>query len=137
VAVAELPVQEAEVVALVAFVAFVAFVALFEVDALPVIEIAHVPDAPLPVGLGTSDPITKPKFVLAADEDEAPVPPLATGTAFTRPSAASSRPLESRLFASCDKLNACVMLRPYAAPSLANVCWFNKVKLFGNAVTKL
>jgi hypothetical protein len=40
----------------------------------------------------------------------------------TNPSVASSRPDESKLFASWDMLYACVMVNPYAAPILAKVC---------------
>jgi hypothetical protein len=77
-------------VALTALVAFVALVALVAVAALPLMLIAQVPEAPVPVGLGTFVPIVNPRFVLAPEAEEAPVPPLATGTAFTRPSVASS-----------------------------------------------
>jgi hypothetical protein len=87
-------------VALTAFVALVAFVAFVAVAAFPDIEIPQVPDAPVPFGLGTSVPITKPKLLLAAEELDAPVPPLETGTALTSPSVASKRPDESKLFAS-------------------------------------
>ena len=41
--------------------------------------ILHVPEAPVPVGEGTSVPITKPRFVLAAEAVVAAVPPLAIG----------------------------------------------------------
>jgi hypothetical protein len=71
-------------VALVAFVAFVAFVALVAfvaVAALPEILMFQVPDAPVPAGEGTSEPIARPRFVLAVDAEVAPVPPLATGRA--------------------------------------------------------
>jgi hypothetical protein len=68
----------AAVVALVALVAFVA------VAALPEMLMPHVPEASLPVLVGTL------RFVLAAASVDAPVPPLAIGTAFTRPSVASS-----------------------------------------------
>jgi hypothetical protein len=61
-----------------------------------------------PVGTEKAAAAT-PRLVLAADAVVAPVPPLTTGTAFTRPSAASSKPLEVRLFANCDKLYACVI----------------------------
>lgn len=81
--------------------------------------------------------VPNPKLVRAAGAADAPVPPLATGTALTRPSVASSCPLEFRLFASCDKLKACVMFVLYAAPILAKVCWLSNVKLLLNAVTKL
>jgi hypothetical protein len=60
-----------------------------------------------------------PRFVRAAAAEDAPVPPFATGTALTNPSVASKRPDESRLLASCERLNACVMFFLYAAPSLA------------------
>ncbi|CAB4132807.1 hypothetical protein UFOVP252_1, partial [uncultured Caudovirales phage] len=77
VAVEELPEQDDEVVAVAAF---------------PVTLIPHVPDAPVPVGLGTLVPMTSPRFVLAADAVDAPVPPFATGTALTKPLVASSCP---------------------------------------------
>jgi hypothetical protein len=68
----------AAVVALVALVAFVA------VAALPEMLMPQVPEASPPVRVGTL------RFALAAESVDAPVPPLATGTAFTRPSLASS-----------------------------------------------
>jgi hypothetical protein len=66
------------VASLVAFVAFVAFVALVAVAALPLMLMFQVPDAPVPVGDGTSVPITSPRFVRAFAAVVAPVPPLAT-----------------------------------------------------------
>jgi hypothetical protein len=89
-----------------------------------------------PLGI-ENDASATPKLVLAAAAVDAPVPPFATGTEFTKPSVASRRPVESRLFASCERLNACVMFFLYAGPILANVCWFSKVKLLLKAVTKL
>ena len=74
-------------VAKVAVVAKVAFVAL---PALPVTLILQVPDAPVPVGEGTSVPIATPKFVLAPDAVVAPVPPLATAKVPVRFEACSS-----------------------------------------------
>ena len=70
--------QDIVFVALVALVALVAFVA---VAALPEMLMPQVPDAPVPVGDGTSEPIARPKLVLAVDAEVAPVPPLATGRA--------------------------------------------------------
>ena len=74
------------VVANVAKVAVVASVARVAVDAL----IDQEPDAPVPVGEGTSVPITSPKFVLAPDAVVAPVPPLATAKVPVRFVACSS-----------------------------------------------
>lgn len=54
--------------------------AVTKVGADPVILIGHVPDDPVPVGDGTSVPITNPRFVLAAEAVEAFVPPLAIVT---------------------------------------------------------
>jgi hypothetical protein len=48
--------------------------------ALPVTFIAQVPDAPVPVGEGTSVPIASPRFVRAVDAVDAFVPPLASVT---------------------------------------------------------
>jgi hypothetical protein len=70
--------------AVVANVAVLAEVAEVAVAALPLMLMPQVPDAPPPVVLGTL------RFVLAVAASDAPVPPLATGTAFTRPSVASS-----------------------------------------------
>jgi len=50
------------------------------VAALPVTLIPHVPEAPVPVGEGTSVPITNPRFVRAPEAVVDPVPPLATAT---------------------------------------------------------
>jgi hypothetical protein len=50
------------------------------VVAKPVALIPHEPDAPVPVGEGTSVPIARPRFVLAADAVDAFVPPLAIVT---------------------------------------------------------
>jgi len=74
------------VVANVAKVAVVASVARVAVDAL----IDQEPDAPVPVGDGTSVPIATPKFVLAPDAVVAPVPPLATAKVPVRFAACSS-----------------------------------------------
>ena len=46
---------------------------------MPVILIPQVPDAPVPVGDGTSVPMAKPTLVLAAEAEVALVPPLAIG----------------------------------------------------------
>jgi hypothetical protein len=61
-----------------------AVVALVAVAAFPLMLMPHVPEASPPVLVGTL------RFVLAAASLDAPVPPLVTGTAFTRPSVASS-----------------------------------------------
>jgi hypothetical protein len=79
-------------------VAVAAVVAEVAVAALPVISIPQVPDAPPPVVLGTL------RLVLAVAASDAPVPPLAIGTAFTKPSVASSWPAVLRLLASWDRL---------------------------------
>jgi hypothetical protein len=117
VAVAEFPEQAAAVVAfvalvaLVAFVAFVALVAFVAVAALPEMLMPQVPEAPVPVGLGISVPIAKPRFVLAADVVVALVPPLAIGTcAFSADGA--TPPDESRLFAKFAKFTAWVIFSP-------------------------
>ena len=68
-------------VALVEFVALVALVALVAVAALPEMLMFQVPDAPVPVGPGTSVPITKPRLDLAPDAVVAPVPPYKTASA--------------------------------------------------------
>ena len=52
---------------------------LVTVAEFPVTLIPQVPLAPVPVGEGTSVPIAKPRFVLAAEAVVAAVPPLATG----------------------------------------------------------
>ncbi len=109
VAVAEFPLHAAAVDALpaeVAVVAEVALVAEVAVAAFPEMLMFQVPEAPVPVGLGTFVPIVNPRLVLAALADDAPVPPFPTGTALTNPSVASSCPDEFKLLASCDKLNA-------------------------------
>jgi len=54
------------------------FVAVVAVEALPLIAMFHVPLAPVPVGLGTSVPIARPKLVRAPAAVVPPVPPLAT-----------------------------------------------------------
>ena len=53
----------------------------------------------LPEVLGTTACATS-RLVLAAEAELAPVPPLAIGTALTKPSAASNRPADVRLLAS-------------------------------------
>jgi hypothetical protein len=53
---------------------------LVTVAALPVILIPHDPEAPVPVGEGTSVPITKPRLVRAPEAVVEPVPPFATAT---------------------------------------------------------
>jgi hypothetical protein len=57
-----------------AVVALAAVVALVAVAAFPLIEMAHVPDAPLPVVEGTD------RFDRAVPASVAPVPPFATAT---------------------------------------------------------
>ena len=51
-----------------------------KVGADPEILIGHVPDAPVPVGDGTSVPIASPRLVLAAEAVDEFVPPLESGT---------------------------------------------------------
>jgi hypothetical protein len=71
------PDSTTENAAVTRFVAFVALVELVAVAALPVTLIAHVPEAPVPVGEGTSAPIARPRFVRALLAEDAPVPPSA------------------------------------------------------------
>jgi hypothetical protein len=98
-------------VALTALVALVALVAFVAVAALPEILIPQVPEAPVPVGLGTSVPIAMPKAVLAAEAVVDPVPPLATATAAL--SAEGFTPPElSKLLAKFARLTACVIYSP-------------------------
>jgi hypothetical protein len=49
--------------------------------AVPLILIPQVPDAPVPVKLGISVPMARPRAVLAAEAVVAPVPPFAIVTA--------------------------------------------------------
>jgi hypothetical protein len=85
-------------VAFVAFVAVVALVALVAVAALPEIAIFQVPDAPVPVGLGTLVPITRPKLERAPEASEAPVPPSATAKSVMP---VIEPPVIDTLFAAC------------------------------------
>lgn len=70
-------VAELAVVADVAVVADEAVVADVAVAALPLMLMAQVPDAPDPVGEGTSVPMANPRAVRAAEPVVAPVPPFA------------------------------------------------------------
>ena len=77
--------------------------------ALPLMLIGHVPLAPVPVGLGISVPIAKPRFVLAADAVDAFVPPLEIGTGEFN-CVGGTPPEESRLLAKFAKFIAWVIV---------------------------
>lgn len=61
-----------------------ALVALVAVAALPLMLMPHVPEAPVPVGDGTSLPMFSPRFDRALAADVADVPPLAMPSVLER-----------------------------------------------------
>ena len=80
-----------------------------KVGAEPEILIGHVPLAPVPVGLGTSVPISKPRLVLAVAAVDAFVPPLEMGTGELR-LVGGICPDESRLLAKFARFIAWVIV---------------------------